>query len=300
MKILVTGGAGYVGSLLVPELLALKHKVIVVDSLIHGQVVLLSSSKNKDFKFIKGDIRDNRVLTDAIKGVDLIIHLAALVSIAECLKNESVTKEINYEATVQLDKDRDRSQGVVFASTGNVYGDVGGIYTEDIPVKPLTLYGKTKINAEKRLLDNGNVIAYRFANGFGVSPSMRNDLFLNDMVFQAVNNRHIDIYHKDYRRSFIHVKDMARSLVFSVINYEHLVNGIYNIGHESMTCTKEEVVLKIKEKFDFRLDFTETQSVPDERSYEMSFKKIREKGFETVYTIDEGIDELIKAYQMLK
>jgi nucleoside-diphosphate-sugar epimerase len=239
-------------------------------------------------------------LADALKGVDLIIHLAALVSIAECLKDERVTREINHEATVQLDKYRDRSQGIVFGSTGNVYGAVEGIYAEETPVQPLTLYGRTKIMAEKSLLDSGNVIVYRFANGFGVSPSMRNDLFLNDMVFQAVKNRHITLYHKEFQRSFIHVRDMARSLTFGVKNYDHLVGGIYNIGHESMTCSKEDVVLKIKEKVDFHLNFAETQSIPDERSYEMSFKKIREKGFETVYTIVDGIDELVKAYQMIR
>ena len=181
---------GLVGSLLVPALLSLKHKVAVIDSLIYNQVSLLSCCINENFEFVKGDIRDRRVLVDSLKGVDCIIHLAAIVGTPACLKNKHLAREVNYEATVNLNKCRDRSQGIVFASTGSNYGSLESICTEETPLNPSTIYGITKTKAEEYLLDSSNVIIYRFATGFGVSPRMKIDLFINDMIFQAGDARH--------------------------------------------------------------------------------------------------------------
>lgn len=299
MKILVTGGAGYVGSLLVPELLSRGHEVRVLDNLMYNQTSLLPCAINKRFQFIKGDIRDPATVAQALKGVDLAIHLAAIVGAPACLRDERQAEEVNYWGTVNLEQCRDRSQGIIFASTGSNYGAVEGICTEDSPLNPLTTYGVTKTKAERHLLNSGNVVVYRFATAFGISPRMRLDLFINDMVFQALVNRSIIMYEKGFRRTFIHVRDMARSFLFAIENYERLLGGVFNVGHESMNYTKEDIVLRIKEKLDFYLHFADVGSDPDKRDYEVSYAKLRAKGFETAYTLEDGIDELIKGYQMI-
>ena len=149
------------------------------------------------------------------------------------------------------------------------------------------------------MIDSGNAVVYRFATAFGVSPRMRMDLFVNDMVYQALKNQAIIMYQKRFRRTFIHVRDMVRSFIFAIENYDRLVNDVFNVGHESMNFTKEDIVLKIKEKIDFYLNFADIGDDPDKRDYEVSYQKIREMGFETIYTLEEGIEELIKAYQVV-
>ncbi len=299
MKILLTGGAGYVGSVLVPELLNKGHQVRVFDNLMHNQASLLPYFINTNFEFVRRDIRDSDAVSEAVKDVDLIIHLAAIVGAPACRKDERLAEEVNYLGTVNIDKCRDPSQGIIFASTGSNYGAVEGICTEESPLNPLSAYGVTKTKAERHLLDSGNAVVYRFATAFGVSPRMRMDLFVNDMVFQALRNQAIIMYEKHFRRTFIHVKDMARGFVFAVENYDSLVNNVFNVGHESMNYTKEDIVLKIKEKLDFYLHFADVGSDPDQRNYDVSYQKIREKGFETIYTLQDGIEELIKAYQII-
>lgn len=299
MKILVTGGAGYVGSLLVPELLNKGYRVVVLDNLMYNQISLLPYFINRNFEFIKGDIRSARTVSRALKGVDLIIHLAAIVGGPACNRNTRLAREVNYHATVTIDKHRHSSQGMIFASTGSNYGKVEGICVEDSPLNPLSLYAVTKVNSEMRLLDSGNAVVYRYATSFGISPRLRTDLFINDMVFNALKNRSIVVYERHFRRTFIHVRDMVRSLIFAVENYDRLRDDVFNVGHESLNCTKEAILLKIKERIDFHLSFAEIGSDVDQRDYEVSYQKIRSKGFETIYTLDDGIDELMKAYQLI-
>ncbi len=299
MRILVTGGSGYVGSVLVPELLNEGYQVRVIDNLMYNQVSLLSCFINKNFEFIKGDIRDSGAVKKALKDADIIIHLAAIVGAPACRKDEKLAEEVNYLGTVNLDKCRDRAQRIIFASTGSNYGAVEGICTEESPLNPLSVYGITKTKAERYLLDSGNAVVYRFATAFGVSPRMRIDLFVNDMVYQALKNQAIIVYEKHFQRTFIHVRDMARSFVFAVENYDRLVNEVFNVGHEALNYSKEEVCLKIKEKLDFYLHFADVGSDPDKRDYEVSYQKIREKGFETIYALEDGIEELVRAFQAM-
>lgn len=299
MKILVTGGAGYVGSILTPLLLSNGYKVRVLDNLMYGQSTLLPCFLNKKFEFVKGDIRNKTVVEKAMNGVDFIIHLAAIVGVPACKKDERLAREVNYQGTVNLDEVRSPSQGVIFASTGSNYGSVEGVCTEETRLDPLTTYAKTKVDAEKKLINAGNVVIYRFATGFGLSPRMRLDLMVNDFTFQAVKNGSLLVYERWYKRTFIHVRDMASSLVFALENFGQMVNDIFNVGNEELNYTKEEIVRTLQKRVNYYLHFADVGSDPDKRNYEVSYEKIRRQGFTTAISLEEGIEELIKGYQMV-
>lgn len=298
-KILVTGGAGYVGSVLVPELLRKGYTVRVLDNLMYNSTSLLPYFIFDTFEFIKGDIRDEGVVKEAVDGVDCIIHLAAIVGAPACNKDRRLAEEVNVGGSANIDKARSRSQAVIYASTGSNYGAVDGICTEETPLNPLSVYGITKTRAEQRFMDTGNTIGYRFATAFGLSPRLRLDLLPNDFTFQALKNGSLVVYEKLFKRTFIHVYDMARSFLFAVENFDRMKDEVYNVGNEQMNYTKEEVALKIKERVDYYLYFAEVGSDPDKRDYEVSYEKIREKGFETSITLEKGLDELIKGFRTI-
>ncbi len=299
MKVLVTGGAGYIGSLLVPELLHMGHKVRVLDNLMYGQTSLLPFFIEENFEFMKGDIRDFEVVKKAVDGVDIVIHLAAIVGAPACRRDPKLAEDINHNGTVNIDKARDKSQKLIYASTGSVYGALKDICTEESPSNPLTTYGITKLHAENQVMSSGNAIVFRFATAFGLSSRMRLDLLPNDFTFQAVKNGSLFLFEKHFRRTFIHVRDMVRSYLFAIKNFDRLKDKIYNVGSEKLNCTKEEIALAIKEKIDYTLIFIDKGSDPDKRDYEVSYQKIRNKGFETKISLKQGIEELIKGYQML-
>ncbi len=299
MKVLVTGGSGFVGSILVPEMLRKGYSVRVMDNLMYGQINLLECCIDPRFEFFNGDIRDLKAVEKAVEGVDAIIHLAAIVGAPACNKDLRVADEVNYRGTVNIDRARNPSQKLIFASTGSVYGAIEGICSEESELAPLTSYGVTKLKAEQQVLDSGNSIAFRFATGFGLAPRLRLDLMPNDFVFQALKNRAIIVYEKDFRRTFIHVRDMASVYIFALENYSRMVDDVYNVGSEKLNCTKEDIVLKIKEKIDFFLHFADFGADPDKRDYEVSYKKIRDKGFETMISLESGIAELIAGLGMI-
>lgn len=300
MKILVTGGAGYVGSVLVPELLKRGHEIRVLDNLMYGQTSLLPFFIDDAFEFIKGDIRDVETVKKAVNDMDMIIHLAAIVGAPACKKDKKVAEAINYQGTVNVDNARDDSQKLIYASTGSVYGALSEICTEKSPTKPLSIYGITKLEAEKHVMRSGNAIAYRFATGFGLSSKFRLDLLPNDFVLNALKSRYLVIYDKDFKRTFIHVKDMVRSYVFGIEHFDRLKDEIYNVGSETMNYTKEEIAKAIKETIDFEIYYADKGIPdPDQRNYEVSYQKIRDRGFETSVSLKRGIDELINGFQML-
>jgi nucleoside-diphosphate-sugar epimerase len=299
-KVLVTGGAGYVGSILVPLLLDAGRKVRVVDNLMYDSHTLLPYIINPNFEFIKGDLTKEKVAVKAMKDMDAIIHLAAIVGYPACLKSPELASSVNVGITRNLYRNRNSEQPILFASTGSNYGRVDGICTEETPLNPLTDYGKTKTKAEQELLEQGNVIVYRFATAFGISPRLRLDLMVNDFVFQALRNRQLIVYEKHVRRTFIHVKDMARSFLFALENLEKMRDEVYNVGHKSMNFTKEDIARLIREKIDYYLHFAEIGEDLDKRDYEVSYEKIRALGFTTQITIDRGLDELITGMQMVR
>ena len=300
MNILVTGGAGYVGSVLVPALLKRNYKVRVLDNLMYGGRGLIPCLLDKNLEIIRGDVRDENVLKESLMDIDLIIHLAAIVGYPACKKNPQLAQSVNYEATVLLERVRSKQVPILYGSSGSNYGAIiGQVCTEETPLNPLSLYGETKTQAERHLLRHGNTICYRFATAFGASNRMRLDLLVNDFVYQAVRNRNITVYEKSFKRTFIHVQDMIRSFLFAIDNYETLKDGVFNVGSDTMNYSKEEIAQIVKEKVDYYLHFAEFGTDEDKRNYEVSYKKIHALGFDTTISLKEGIDELIKASGLL-
>jgi len=300
MRILVTGGAGYVGSAMIPMLLEKGHKVRVLDNLKFGGQGLLPCTSSRDFELTKGDVGDENALSKALEGMDAVIHLAAIVGYPACKKEPQVAQSTNVDGTMNLLRLRRRDQKILFASTGSIYGSIPDyVCNEDTPRAPITLYGETKAKAEEAILDAGNSVAYRFATAFGVSNRMRLDLMPNDFTYQAVKNRNLIVYEGGFKRTFVHVRDMARSFMFALENWDNVKDDVYNVGHESMNFTKEDVARKIMKFVDFYLHFAEVGKDDDQRNYEVSYEKIRRKGFETTIDLDTGIAELVRACQLI-
>jgi len=299
MKVLVTGGAGFIGAVLVPEMLRLGYKVRVLDNLLYGQDSLLGCFYDRSFEFVRGDVCDRPAVTKAVAGCDAVVHLAAIVGAPACRAHPGRAREVNVQGTANLDRARGADVPVIFASTGSVYGAVEGICTEQTPLNPLSVYAETKRDAERLLLDSGNAIAYRFATGFGLSPRLRLDLMVNDFAFQAVKNGYLLLYEKDFRRTFIHVRDMARALIHALENLERMRDEVYNVGNERMNYTKEDVALAIRKKVEYQIYYADVGTDADRRNYTVSFEKVRQAGFETNTSLEEGIDELLRGYEMV-
>ena len=300
MRILVTGGAGYVGSTLVPMLVDQGHKVRVLDNLRFGGQGLLPCCQNRFFELTQGDVCNEADVKKAVDGVDAIIHLAAIVGYPACKKEPQLAQAINVDSTALLLASRKPDTRFLYASTGSIYGSIPDyICNEDTPRSPITLYGETKAKAEELVLNAGNGIAYRYATAFGVSNRMRLDLMPNDFTYQAVKNRNLIVYEGGFKRTFVHVRDMARSFIFALERWDDVKDDVYNVGHESMNFTKEDVARKILEHVDYYLHFAEVGTDADQRNYEVSYEKIRKKGFETTIDLDRGIAELVRAAKLI-
>ena len=299
MKIGVTGGAGFVGSLLVPELLKEGYEVAVIDNLMYKQNSLMQCAFYNTFEFINGDIRNHKLMSEFIHGKDIIIHLAAIVGEPRCKADTVHAWTINEDATSSMVMGLRPEQKIIYPSTGSVYGKVVGVCDEEHPTKPLGIYGQTKLDSEKYVKEHDNNVIYRYATGFGISPRLRLDLMPNDFAYKAVNEGYIMVYEREFRRTFIHVKDMVRSYFFAIENFDDMKGEIFNVGSEKMNCTKEDIALAIKSKHDYELQFTDVGHDPDQRDYEVSYQKIRDLGFETEVSLDKGVDELVRAMKML-
>jgi nucleoside-diphosphate-sugar epimerase len=277
------------------------HRVRVYDNLRFGGHGLLPCCQSRSFELIQGDLRDADGVRKALDGVDAIIHLAAIVGYPACKKEPQVAQATNVEGTRTLLGLRKPDQKVLYASTGSIYGAVPDyVCHEDTPRAPITLYGATKAAAEQMVLDAGNGLAYRFATAFGVSNRMRLDLMPNDFTYQAVRNRNLIVYEGGFKRTFVHVRDMARSFLFALERWDAVKDEVYNVGHESMNFTKEDVARKILEHVDYYLHFAEVGHDADRRNYEVSYERIRRKGFETTIDLDRGIAELVRAARLIE
>ncbi|MEV5600305.1 NAD-dependent epimerase/dehydratase family protein [Streptomyces sp. NPDC057249] len=300
MHILVTGGAGYVGSALVPVLLDQGHQVRVLDELHVGGQGLLPCVPRPGFEFVHGDACDATVLASALEGVDAIVHLAAVVGYPACLREPERAVNTNVNGTKLLLDLRRPDQRLVFASTGSVYGAIPSeMCTETTPTAPLSLYGSTKLEGEELVLGAGNCVVYRYATAFGVSPRMRFDLLPNDFVQQAVHGGGITVYEGGFRRTFIHVHDMALSIAFALDSWKAMADEVFNVGHESMNCTKAELARRIQRMVPYDLRFEEFGKDADQRDYGVSYEKIRSLGFTTRHTLDSGLAELVTAARLM-
>ena len=302
-KILVTGGSGYIGSILVPELLVKGYKVTVLDNLMHDQHSLLECCVNSDFDFIKGDICDKDLILSLIPKYDIIIMLAALVGVPACKANPTLTKLVNYDVPVAIINKLSPSQKVIFPTTNSGYG-VGGkdkFCTEESPLKPFSVYGKLKVDLEKAFLDTGNAITFRLATVFGMSPRMRMDLLVNDFTYRAFKDRFIVLFEEHFRRNYIHIRDVTKAFIFGIDNYERMQGEPYNVGLSSANLTKRQLCEKIKEYVpEFYIHSAPVGEDPDKRDYIVSNAKLESLGWHPECTLDMGITELLKGYKIIK
>jgi len=301
MKILVTGGAGYIGTCLIPLLLEKGHQVRVIDNLLQGGIGMIPFFKHKEFEFMKGDIRDKAAMQKALNGVDAVIHLAGIVGYPACRKHPQMSREVNVDATKLLADLTPKEIPILFASTGSTYGKlIGDLCTETTPLNPLTDYGKQKVEGEAILQKRGNVLIFRFATAFGVSPRMRLDLLINDFTYKAVKEKTLIVYEKNFMRTFIHVRDMARSFAFGLEHYDKMRDEVYNVGDNSQNFSKEDVCLMIKKKSDYYLHFADVGKDFDQRDYMVSYDKIAKLGFKCEVSVEEGVDELIRVMDAIE
>jgi len=301
-NILVTGGAGYIGSVLVGELLRNGYGVTVLDNFMYRQNSLLDCAANENFDVLKGDARDESILKDVLKKADYIIPLAALVGAPLCNRDKIGAVSINRDAIASIVKLASKEQKVIIPTTNSGYGigQKGICCTEESPLNPITLYGKVKMEAEKIILDRGNSISLRLATVFGISPRMRIDLLVNDFTYRAVRDRFVVVFEGHFKRNYIHVRDVAAAFIHSMDNFSKMKNEAYNVGLSEANISKLELCAKIKEQVE---DFVYLESPigedPDKRDYIVSNEKIEKTGFKPKHSLEMGIRELIKGYKIL-
>ena len=301
-KILVTGGAGYIGSVLVGRLLRRGYRVTVLDNLLYGQTSLLHYCTHPNFAFVRGDVRDERLMRELLKEHDAILPLAAIVGMKACDRDPHMAQSVNFDAIVLLNRLRSPDQKVIFPCTNSGYGTKSGDFycTEEAPLEPISLYGETKVKAEQELLGSPNAISLRLATVFGPSPRMRLDLLVNDFVYRAVTEGFLVIYEKDFKRNYVHIDDVAECFCFCLEHFDEVKGEAYNVGLNDANLSKEELAMKIKEHVrTLYIHYAEVGSDLDRRNYIVSNEKIKQKGFVARRSLDEGIQQLIKAYQML-
>lgn len=299
-KVLVTGGAGYVGTSLIPQLLGAGYRVRVLDNLMFGGDQLLPFIRSPNFKFIKGDVRDAAAVFDAVRGCDVVVHLAAIVGFPACRAFPQLARETNVNGSMNVAAAVSRDQLILYGSTGSNYGAVsGGLCTEETPLQPLSLYGETKTQAEAHLLEHASTVAFRFATAFGLSPRLRLDLLVNDFTYRAATQQNLIVYEKNFMRTFIHVHDMGRAFILAIDRADAMRGQVYNIGDDTLNYSKREVCEMIQGQIKCYVHYAEIGEDPDKRNYIVSYRKIDAMGYRTTITLEAGIAELIKGFQVL-
>lgn len=301
-KILITGGAGYLGSILTETLLKEGHSVTVLDNLSYNQLSLNGFCSNKNFNFVLGDVRNESLLEKLVNENEVIIPLAAIVGMPACKSNPQAAIDINLNQIKNVIKfsKSDSNKQIILPNTNSQYGSSKEIITEDSPFKPLSLYAETKCDAEKSLLDSGNGIALRLATVFGMSYRMRMDLLVNDLTYKSLTDGYLVLFESHFIRNYIHVRDVANTFSFMIYNYNKCNKSAYNVGLTSANCNKLELAETIKKYIpdlvivqnEFKKDF-------DQRNYRVSNQKLESLGWSANYSLDNGIQELLKGYKMI-
>ena len=302
MNILITGGAGYIGSVLVPKLLELGHSVTVIDNFKYRQPSLVDACAYEKFSIVRGDARDASLLREHVSAADTIIPLAAIVGAPLCDADQVAAKTLNADAIETLVSLASKDQRIVMPVSNSGYGvgEHGSFCTEESPLKPISLYGRTKVAAEEMVLERENSISFRLATVFGMSPRMRTDLLVNDFVYRAVKDRFIVIFEGHFKRNYIHIQDVANVFLHSLVNFETMKGKAYNVGLEDANLSKVELAQKIQKYVsDFQYFEAPIGEDPDKRDYIVSNKRILDTGFRPQHTLDMGIQELCKGYSIL-
>ena len=303
MKILITGGAGYLGSVITKKMLDAGHEVIVLDKLIFNQTSLLGYTYTSKFKFIYGDVRNESLLEKLCNEVDVIIPLAAIVGFPACAADPKLAKEINFQQIVNIVKfTNGKNKKILYPNTNSGYGLGTGQLecTEESPLTPISVYGQTKCDAENFLRNCTDAITFRLATVFGVSPRMRTDLLVNDFVYKAITDKYIVVFEKTFKRNFIHVEDVASAFLFMLENYDKYKNEIFNVGLTTANLSKQELLEKIQYHVkDFAVSYNDFYEDPDKRDYIVSNDKIEATGWMPEWDLDRGIKQLIQGYQMI-
>ena len=298
-NILITGGAGYIGSKLATELLNYNYKVTVIDILKFSSRSLNHLFNNRNFNFINGDVRNKKLMKNLILNNEFIIPLAALVGAPLCEKNKKEAISVNLESIKYLMKIITKKNKVIYLTTNSGYGvgEKNKYCDEKSPLNPISLYGRTKVNAEKIIMRSSNSIAFRLATVFGYSYRMRTDLLVNNFVFKAVRDKKLVIFEPHFRRNYIHINDVVEGIIYSIKNFNRLKSNVYNLGLSSANLTKYNLAKKIKKKINsLKIKIVKNRKDPDQRDYYVSNKKIEKKGFRAKISIEKGIDELINVF----
>lgn len=296
MKILIPGGAGFIGSVLSTNLVKKGYNVTVVDNLMFEKNSLDHLKYNRKFNFINSDVNSFKNIKKEVNKADVIIPLAALVGAPFCDKNRNLAKKTNLTFIKNLVKSISKDQMLIFPNTNSGYGvgDKGTYCDEKSPLRPVSLYGKLKVNAEKIVLEHSNSVAFRLATVFGVSYRMRLDLLVNDFVYRALRDNYIVLFEKNFRRNFIHIKDVAETFIYAIENQKNIVGDVYNLGLSSANLTKYQLCNKIKKHIKgLKIILSNIAKDPDKRDYIVSNKKLEKTGWKAKYSLDYGIKELI-------
>lgn len=303
MKVLITGGAGYIGSILVPYLLTEGFEVMMLDNFMYDAPSLLDCVNDTNLTIVRGDARDKKMLQSSLTGVDYIIPLACYTGAPSCSKYPLEARSVIVDSIKLLLELRSPGQKIIYPNTNSGYG-VGQsdlFCTETSPLNPISNYGKWKVEAEQLILGCGNAVGFRLATVFGVSPRMRLDLLVNEFVYRAVTDRFIVLFEAHFKRNYIHVRDVARAFTHAIRNFNEMRNEVYNVGLSDANLSKWELCEEIKKKVpDFYFVEAKIGEDPDKRNYIVSNEKIEKTGFRQKYSLEHGISELIKGYQIVR
>ena len=299
-NVLITGGAGYIGSELTGYRLDEGYNVSVVDNLMYDATSLLRYASNEDFRFTRGDVRDPNLLTTELAQADIIIPLAALVGFPLCERDPRGAEEINHEHVAMLARLKTQEQKIIYPCTNSGYGTSEDICTEESPLNPVSLYGKTKVAAEDAVRAVDNHVTFRLATVFGPSSRMRTDLLVNNFVLKAMREKVLVLYECEFMRNYVHIHDVCRAFMFVIDNWDSCKNETYNVGNDSLNMNKLELAKKISEHMPLEIIKAEFTSDPDVRDYIVSSEKLFNKGFECKYNLDTGIKQLVNTYGIIE